>query len=111
MGDGKTYLLDLDYGKVDNGTNIGIWGDTASDAQLFKFVLNSDGTYTITTKATEDASCLGIVAGSTEVGANIVQWACDGTANQSWILEIKIDALNGTLIQNFLVNDTNTYQY
>ncbi len=111
LGDGKTYLLDLDYGKVDNGTNIGIWGDTASDAQLFKFVDNGDGTYTITTKATEDASCLGIVAGSSEAGANVVQWACDGSANQSWILEIKIDALNGTLIQNFLVNDTNTYQY
>ncbi len=111
VGDGKTYLLDLDYGKVDNGTNIGIWGDTASDAQLFKFVDNGDGTYAITTKATEDASCLGVVSGSTEVGANVVQWACDGSANQSWILEIKVDAINGTLIQNFLVNDTNTYKY
>ncbi len=111
VGDGKTYLLDLDYGKVDNGTNIGIWGDTASDAQLFKFVLNSDGTYTITTKATDDASCLGIVAGSTEVGANVVQWACDGTANQSWILEIKVDAINGKYFTNLVVEDIDTYQY
>ena len=111
VGDGKTYLLDLDYGKVDNGTNIGIWGDTASDAQLFKFVDNGDGTYTITTKATEDASCLGVVAGSTDVGANVVQWACDGSANQSWILEIKVDAINGKYFTNLVVKDTDTYQY
>ncbi len=105
LGDGKTYLLDLDYGQVENGTNIGIWGDTASDAQLFKFVDNGDGTYTICTKATKDESCLGITAGSTEVGANVVQWACDGSDNQKWTIEIKVDPLNGKLIQDLVVTD------
>ncbi len=105
VGDGKTYLLDLDYGMVDNGTNIGIWSDTASDAQLFKFVDNGDGTYTICTKATKDESCLGVTAGSTEEGANVVQWACDGSDNQKWTLEIKVDPLNGNLIQNLIVTD------
>lgn len=109
-GDGKTYLLDLDYGKTENGTNIGIWGDTASDAQLFKFVDNGDDTYTITTKATADASCLGIEAGSTESGANVVQWACDGSDNQKWTLAVKIDPLNGKLFRNLTVKDLNTYQ-
>ncbi len=111
VGDGKTYLLDLDYGKVDNGTNIGIWSDTASDAQLFKFVDNGDGTYTITTKATEDASCLGVVSGSAEEGANVVQWASDGSANQKWILEIRLNPINGNLIQNLVPNDTSLYSY
>ncbi len=111
VGDGKTYLLDLDYGMVDNGTNIGIWSDTSSDAQLFKFVDNGDGTYTITTKATEDKSCLGVVSGSVEEGANVVQWASDGSANQKWILEIRLDPINGNLIRNLVPNDISLYQY
>ena len=35
VGDGNTYLLDLDYGLTANGTNIQIYTDTQSDAQLF----------------------------------------------------------------------------
>ncbi len=105
MGDGRTYLLDLDYGQTANGTNIGVWGDTASDAQLFKFVKNSDGSYTICTKATADKSCLGIVAGSTEEGANVVQWTSDGSANQSWKLNIAVDPISGVLVQNLVVED------
>lgn len=110
VGDSKTYMLDLDSGKTANGTNIGIYSNTNSDAQLFKFVSNGDGTYTITTKSTEDTSCIGITAGSKEDGANVVQWACDGSDNQKWVLEIKVDALNGTLIQNLIVKDIDNYK-
>ena len=110
LGDGKTYLLDLDYGKPDNGTNIGIWGNTNSDAQLFKFVSNGDGSYTICTKATADGSALGVTAASKEEGANVIQWACDGTSNQNWVLEISVPMLSGNLIQNLQVLDTNTYR-
>ena len=88
VGDGKTYFLDLENGKQDNGTNIGIWQDTQSDAQLFKFVDNGDGTYTITTKVTEDKSCVAVAFDSTESGANIVQWTCNGKDSQKWIVEI-----------------------
>ena len=88
VGDGKTYFLDLENGKQDNGTNIGIWQDTQSDAQLFKFVDNGDGSYTITTKVTEDKSCLAVASDSTESGANIVQWTCNGKDSQKWIAEI-----------------------
>ena len=88
VGDGKTYFLDLENGKQDNGTNIGIWQDTQSDAQLFKFVDNGDGTYTITTKVTEDKSCVAVASDSTESGANIVQWTCNGKDSQKWIVEI-----------------------
>ncbi len=103
VGDGKTFLLDLDYGKTDNGTNIGIWGDTNSDAQLFKFVDNGDGTYAIVTKATKDKSGIGIAAGSTENGANAVQWSLDGSDNQKWVLEASVNG--GELIQNIRVSD------
>ena len=47
LGDKVTYLLDIDMGKSDNGTNIQIYTDTKADAQQFKFVRNDDGTYYI----------------------------------------------------------------
>lgn len=87
VGDGKTYYLDLAYGNPEDGANIGIWSDTKSDAQLFKFVKNADGSYTITTKATKDASCLGVSGNSTELGANVLQWSCNETDSQKWIAE------------------------
>ncbi len=97
LADGNTFYLDVDYGKVDNGTNIAIWTNTQSDAQLFKFVENGDGTYLITTKVTNDASAVGITAGSTEAGTSAIQWECDGTPNQSWIATMVIDPIYGKL--------------
>ncbi|MBQ7131107.1 MAG: RICIN domain-containing protein [Oscillospiraceae bacterium] len=98
-GDGNTYLLDLYYGSADNGTNIGIWGDTACDAQSFKFVDNGDGTYIITTKVTADASCLGVVSDSTDEGANVVQWERNGKTAQTWIIEAVHPIIDGEIIQ------------
>ena len=87
LGDGKTYLLDLDYGKKDNGTNIGIYTDTNNDAQLFKFSKNSDGSYLILTKNSKDRSCVEVVSAKTESGANVQQWERNGHACQSWVAE------------------------
>lgn len=109
LGDGKTYYLDLENGAVDNGTNIAIWTDTASDAQLFKFVANGDGTYQIVTKASRDASGLGVVAGSTDTGANIVQWKYDGAANQCWVIEPIIAPISGNLISALETKDLDHY--
>ncbi len=108
-GDGKTYLLDLDYGKSDNGTNIQLYTDTASDAQLFKFVDNGDGSYTICTKNTNDESCIGVTAASKEDGANVIQWVCSGSNDQKWKLVVKVDPISGNLIKNLLVKDTSSY--
>ncbi|MBQ8724809.1 MAG: RICIN domain-containing protein, partial [Oscillospiraceae bacterium] len=104
VGDGKSFLLDLDSGNPDNGTNIGIWGDTESDAQSFKFAANGDGTYAIVTKATRDKSGVGIDGGSTAEGANVIQWSLDGPDNQKWIPEIQLNT-GGRLITNLRVTD------
>lgn len=109
LGDGRTYLLDVDYGKPDNGTNIGIYTDTAADAQLFKLIDNGDGTYTICTKATKDASCLGVTGGSAESGASVIQWVCDGTDSQKWTLNVSLPEVSGTLIRNLTVTDAQYY--
>ncbi|MBR6618518.1 MAG: RICIN domain-containing protein [Oscillospiraceae bacterium] len=105
VGDGKTYLLDLDSGKPDNGTNIGIWSNTSSDAQLFKFVSNGDGSYTICTKVTTDQSVLGVNGGSKEDGANVLQWESNGENDQKWRLNI-----SGSLFEDLNVTD-DTKQY
>ncbi|MGN1133415.1 MAG: RICIN domain-containing protein, partial [Oscillospiraceae bacterium] len=86
VGDGS-YLLDLDYGKTDNGTNIQIYQNTYCDAQLFKFVEVSSGKYVIATKATTDQSNLDIYNHDTGSGANVCQWEYTGLPNQIWTLE------------------------
>lgn len=110
LGDGKTFLLDLDFGKTENGTNIGIYGNTNSDAQLFKLVDNGDGTYAICTKVTNDGSGIGVTAASKDSGANVIEWECNDSNDQKWILEISIDAINGSIIKNLTVKDLDNYQ-
>ncbi len=95
VGDGKTYLLDVDYGKIENGTNIGIYQNTNADAQLFKLVDNLDGAYTIVTKVIKDSSCIGVTGVSKDEGANIIQWECNESADQKWIIEVKSDEVTG----------------
>ncbi|MBQ8297088.1 MAG: RICIN domain-containing protein [Ruminococcus sp.] len=87
LGDGKTYYLDVDYGKADNGTNIGIFTNTNADAQLFKFVDNNDGTYTIVTKSSADKSAVEIVNAELSSGANVQQWELNGHNCQKWYAE------------------------
>ncbi|MBE6848411.1 MAG: rhamnogalacturonan lyase [Ruminococcus sp.] len=111
LGDGKTFLLDIDRGLQDNGTNIGIWENTNCDAQLFKFVKNADGTYNICTKVTGDKSAIGVSGGSTEAGANVIEWECDGTANQNWTLEIVLPELKGTVVESIQTFDPATHQF
>lgn len=87
LGDGKSYYLDLDYGKTDNGTNIGIYTFTDADAQQFKFMENSDGTYTILTKSSADKSAVEVINASQESGANVQQWELNGHNCQKWYVE------------------------
>lgn len=87
LGDKVTYLLDIDMGKADNGTNIQIYSDTKADAQQFKFVKNDDGTYCIFTKASKDKGCVAVSSASSSEGANVIQWEYkEGDKSQKWIL-------------------------
>lgn len=113
VGDGKTYYLDLAYGKADNGTNIGIWTNDESDARKFKFVDNGDGTYTILTKSSKDASCISVESDSLQSGANVIQWQCNGKDSQKWIAE-KITIKDGAEIntsKNYMIQNVNSGQF
>ncbi|MBQ9898012.1 MAG: glycosyl hydrolase 53 family protein [Ruminococcus sp.] len=83
--DDSGLLLDLDSGKPDDRTNIGIYTRTDSDAQLFKFVAQDDGSYLIVTGSSKDRSAVG-VSGSGD-GANAHQLRVDGSRSQTWVLE------------------------
>lgn len=113
VGDGKTYFLDLSYGKADNGTNIGIWTNDESDARKFKFVDNGDGSYTILTKSSKDASCIAVESDSKNAGANVLQWQCNGNDSQKWVAEkitIK-DGVSMDVSKNYMIQNVNSGQF
>ena len=89
-GDATGLALDLEGGSPGNGTNVAVKelakDSAAKTAQLFKFVKNQDGSYTMVTQVSVDQSCVGIGAASKESGASSIEWACDGTSNQNWAL-------------------------
>ena len=87
LGNGSTFLLDVANNSSANGANIGIWQNTYCDAQLYKPVQNSDGSYTIYTKASGAKSVLEVKNAYTDNNANVQQWVYNGHNCQKWVLE------------------------
>lgn len=78
--------LDVTYGNVEGGTNIQIWENNGLSPQNFGITPSGDG-YAITTEITEHKSCLDVTNASKVSGANVIQWANKGAANQIWYFE------------------------
>lgn len=87
VGDGKTYALDVHAKKTDDETNIELYTYSGGDNQQFKLEKNADGSYTILTKITNNASCIDVEAKSKDNGANVQQYTFKGSDNQKWIIE------------------------
>ncbi len=87
VGDGATYMLDVTDGSKDNGTNIAIRTSNGYSTQYFKLLDNGDGTVTMLTRASRDASAVEIINALTDNGANVQQWEVNGHNCQKWILE------------------------
>lgn len=96
--------LDVNGEKADNGTNIGLYRESGSGAQLFQLTGSADG-YEILTKASVNKSCIGVEAGSSYAGANVLEWERNGSDDQKWILEIYIVPMGGRLMQDIRVFD------
>lgn len=107
VGDKITYLMDISGGKADNGTNAALWTKSSREqAQQFLFAKNSDGSYTIYTKASDLKSCIEVESASKSSGANVQQYESNGNACQHWNLEevtdtgVKMDTTKVYQFQN-----------
>lgn len=87
LADGATYALDIAGKKTADGTNIGIYKFSASENQKFMITQNSDGTYKIRTKITDEKSAVEISGASKENGGNVQQYTINGVNCQDWIFE------------------------
>jgi|GEM_PF-734159 len=100
------HYLELLDSSVSNGVRLQVSNTMNAESSLFKFVDNKDGSYSIVTKISNDNSCLGVAAASKEEQASVVQWECNDSGDQKWVLNIKIEAIHGSLIQDLIVKDT-----
>ena len=82
--------LYVDSGSRDNGANIVVADKNGYSDQFFKFADNGDGTVTILTRASRDASAIEVGSASTSNGANVQQWEVNGHACQKWEM-IEVD--------------------
>lgn len=80
-------LLDVTSKKTANGTNIALYTLTGGDNQKYQLTENPDGSVKIRTKITNGSSCVEVVDGKTESGANIQEWEVNGFNCQDWIME------------------------
>lgn len=97
--------LHVENSKTGNGSGIVPEKERSGESGLFKFVKNEDGTFNITTKITSDQSCLGVAAASLEEGAKIVEWECNASSDQKWVVKIHPNAKSGNLITDLKVYD------
>jgi len=112
LGDKASKALDVTAKKPDNGTNIEIYAYKGNDAQKFKFIKNSDGSYTIRTKVSDDKSCIEVVNADKSSGANIQEYEVNGESCQNWILE-QVDN-SGTVMDtslNYMFKNANSGLY
>lgn len=87
LKNGNGYMLDVQYGAIDNGVNIQTYQNNNADAQQFKIVNISNGIYGITTKVTSDSKALDVYNFATADGTNVCQWDYAAGVNQQWIFE------------------------
>ena len=86
VGDGGTYVLDVDGKKSADGTNIAIYQYKGADNQKFMLTKNDDGSYKIRTKVASEKSAVEVAGGSHDYGANVQEWTVNGANCQDWKL-------------------------
>lgn len=87
LNDGSTYVMDVAGKKTADGTNVCLYTSNNGENQKFQLKKCSDGSYAILTKITGSASCVEVADSAAGSGANVVQSAYTGSANQHWYFE------------------------
>ena len=83
----ENLFLDVAGGKTANGTNVGVWEKTDSNAQIFTFIKQDNGSYIIATSASAGKSAVEVKDASNDSGANVQEWERNGHACQTWFLD------------------------
>ena len=88
LKNGNGYMLDVAYGKDENGTNIQTYEANNTSAQLFKLLPTSQNdVYGIVLKCTTDTKGLDVFNKATTDGANVQEYTYYGATNQTWLFE------------------------
>ena len=102
--------FDVYSGLVDAGTNLQEWTWNGSDAQLWKFIDNGDGSFYIKSKL---GTVIDVSGGVIQSGRNVQMYTINGSSAQKWQLDSErapgntLDIENGTYT---IKNSTNTKQ-
>ena len=87
LKNGNGYMLDVQYGANDNGTNIQTYSANGADAQKFRLEQVKSGVFGITTKVSGGKKALDVYNFGTSDGVNVCQWAYAAGTNQQWTFE------------------------
>lgn len=83
LKNGYGYMLDVEYGANNDGTNIQTYSTNGADAQKFKLMGTTNaGAYGIATKVSGNAKALDVYNWGTSDGVNVCQWTYYGKENQ-----------------------------
>ena len=82
---GNNKVIDVHDGSTNNEANIQIYEKNGTNAQIFKFIKNDDGSYEIVNKKSNKA--LDVKNGIAFNSANVWQFERNGTDAQKWLLE------------------------
>ncbi len=85
VGDGESCLT-VSKSQELYGDNVCISKDTGADTQLYKLSANSDGSFKILTKCSDNKYAVEVINAETASGANIQQWEVNGANCQDWEL-------------------------
>lgn len=79
-------VLDIENGHMADGTNVRLWTDNGSDAQLWTLVPAGNGSFYIKSKGNTNY-VLDLSGGNINNGTNIQIWSYNGSNAQKWYLD------------------------
>ena len=87
LKNGQGYMLDVQNGANNDGTNIQTYQNNGADAQKFKITNLGNSQYGIVTKVSSDNKGIDVYNYGITDGTNVCQWAYTKGTNQRWIFE------------------------
>ena len=81
------FYLNVAGNSSNDGANVEIYQSNGGDSQKFMITENSNGSYIIKTKISNNNSAVEVSAYGKNSGDNIQQWSLTGHESQSWIFE------------------------